>query len=113
MLVAEFVNRSGGKTLTIRKEITLYPPDRITYRYLAGPLPPAGEEITLFDAGDGRTALLYRGEFEVGSPLGYLSGPLYTRRLLDRLAREHLHDIKAAAEARAAGTRKMAEPSRE
>src|SRR3954454_21544073 len=90
VLIVEFVTYSGGKTYTTLEEMTLYPPDRITYRHLTGPLPYVYEEIKLLDAGDRRTALLYTGEFEAKSVRGYLLGPLYIRPLFDRLAREHL-----------------------
>lgn len=106
VLIAEFVTHSGKKVYTTLEEVTLHPPDRITYRHLEGPLPYVWEEIELKDAdmeaGRGKTLLLYSGEFRTKSLLGYLLGPLYIKPLFDRLAREHLQELKEAAESRAA-----------
>ncbi len=101
VLIAEFVTRSGDKTYTTLEEMTLYPPDRITYSHLNGPLPYVWEEIKLRPDGANHTLLLYKGEFRTKSVLGYLLGPLYIRPRFDKLVLEHLGEIKRAAEARA------------
>lgn len=102
VLIVEFITQAGSKTYTTLEEMVLYPPDRITYRHLSGPLPYVREEIRLREQGEKRTLLLYRGVFGTRSPAGYLLGPLYIRPLFDKLAYEHLLEIQAAAEARAA-----------
>ncbi|HET9494620.1 MAG TPA: hypothetical protein VFR15_10345 [Chloroflexia bacterium] len=106
VLLVEFVTHSGNTVYNTLEEMTLHPPDRITYRHLKGPLPHIWEEIELKDVGikQGRrkTLLLYRGEFRTRSLLGYLLGPLYIKPLFDRLATEHLQELKQAAEARGA-----------
>ncbi len=101
-LIVEFVTYSPDKVYTTLEEMTLHPPDRIIYRHLTGPLPFVKEEIRLESLGEHRTALLYRGVFGTKSLLGHVLGPLYIRPRFDRLAREHLQEIKQAAENRAA-----------
>ena len=105
VLIAEFVTHSSKKVYTTLEEMTLHPPNRITYRHLKGPLPYVWEEIKLKDVvddkGKHKTLLLYSGEFRTRSLLGYLLGPLYIRPLFDRLALEHLQELKLAAQARA------------
>lgn len=101
VLIVEFVTRSADKVYTTLEEMTLRPPDRIIYRHLSGPLPYVKEDIRLRPLGAHRTALLYRGVFGTKSLLGYVLGPLYIRPRFDKLAREHLQELKQAAENRA------------
>ena len=61
-LTVEFRTRAGLFTYTTLEEITLYPPDRVTFRHIDGPLHCAFEEFTITDV-DGGTELRYEGEF--------------------------------------------------
>ncbi len=113
LLVAEFITHTDKKTYTTLEEMRLFPPDRIVYRHLTGPLPYVKEEIKLIASGEYETQLLYRGEFRTKSILGYVLGPLYIRPLFDRLAREHLEEIKGASEARASRSKKYPRPEQQ
>lgn len=110
LLLVEFVTHSPDKSYTTLEEMHLYPPNRITYRHLTGPLPYVREEIHLESLNEHRTALLYRGKFGTRSLLGYILGPLYIRPRFDKLAREHLLEIKQAAENRATRSIKYRRP---
>lgn len=98
ILIVEFSTHSPKKTYTTLEEMTLHPPDRITFRHLTGPLPYVWEEMKLEAQRESQTALLYRGEFSTRSPIGFLLAPLYIRPLFDKLALQHLKEIKHAAE---------------
>lgn len=101
-IVAEFHTKAGWRTFVTVEEITLYPPERITFQHLKGPLSYVHEEITL-DEQDTVTVLRYRGEFFVNSwpLLGWFVGRLYVRPLFQRTVGHHLHGIKKALEDRA------------
>ncbi|MDQ6693584.1 MAG: hypothetical protein M3014_04075 [Chloroflexota bacterium] len=101
VLVVEFTTYSGDKSYVTLEEMTLYPPDVITYRHLSGPIPHVWEEIRLERDGKHMCVLLYRGKFRTASLRGLVLSPFYIKPLFDKLAREHLLEIKVAAESRA------------
>lgn len=102
VIVAEFVTKAGKRTVTTLEEVTLYPTDRITYRHLQGPIHYVSEEFT-FNEVDGDMELAYKGEFDLNIPiLGWFIGRFYVKPMFDRLIKEHMEEIKEAAEARAA-----------
>ena len=102
-LVVEFKSRAGPVTYTSIEEVTLYPPERITFRHVSGPLHYAYDEFILEDP-DGRTLLTHRGEI-VWSKVpffGRLGAVLYTRPMFNRVVTRHMEVIKTTSEARAA-----------
>ena len=98
----------GEKERVTVEEVTFYPPDRITYTHVDGPLRAAFEEFLVQPAGNGGTTLRYSGHFEAKVPL---IGPLYVKPIIDRLELEHIEELKGAAEARAARSRKYPRPT--
>ena len=106
-LVVEFRTRAGFFTYTTLEEVTLYPPERIEFRHLAGPLAYAVEEFAFHAVTERRTELTHSGEF-VWSRFpffGRLGGLIYTRPVFERAIAAHMAQIKSAAEARAARSR--------
>ncbi len=96
----EFISPNNGKLLTTLEEVTFYPPDRITFQHLTGPLPYVWEEFRLAPEG-AHTRLSYRGTYRAPyGPLGWLIGPVIIQPIADRLVREHMEEVQHAAEAR-------------
>ena len=101
-LTVEFRTRAGLFTYTTLEEITLHPPDRVTFRHLDGPLHYAFEEFTLTDV-DSDTDLCYEGEF-IWSRIpiiGWIGAMVYTRPLFERAVARHMAHIRETCEARA------------
>lgn len=101
-LTVEFRTRAGLFTYTTLEEITLYPPDRVAFRHIDGPLHYAFEEFMLIDV-DGDTELGYEGEF-IWSRLpiiGWIGAMVYTRPLFERAVARHMAHIRKTCEARA------------
>ena len=101
-LTVEFRTRAGPFIYTTLEEITLHPPDRVTFRHLDGPLHCAFEEFTLADV-DGDTELGYGGRF-IWSRLpviGWIGAMVYTRPLFERAVARHMAHIRETCEARA------------
>ena len=77
------------------------PPERITFRHLAGPVPEAFEEFTLREE-DGETVIEYRGEIGIDFWwLGRLAGRLWVIPQWESKVRPHLEGIREPAEERA------------
>lgn len=106
-LTVEFVTETEVGTYTTVEEVRLYPPKRITFRHMSGPLRYASEEFTLEEVDARCTNLTHSGEFVWRDmPLfGWLGGVLYIRPLFERAMVKHMAQIKQAAEARAARSR--------
>ena len=104
-MIAEFLTPSGGRTYRTVEEVRLYPPERITFRHLEGPLALAEEEFVLAEANDG-TELRYAGEIEYKvhwlPGVGWLIAMFYVRGKYDAVIRNHMEKLRNAAEARAA-----------
>ena len=100
-IIAEFLTPSGKRIYRTVEEVQLYPPDRITYRHLEGPLEYAAEEFNLVQR-DTSTELQYRGEIEYKVPLlagiGWLTALIYVRPKYNAVIRTHMEQLKAAAE---------------
>ncbi|MEE9247328.1 MAG: hypothetical protein V3U79_01350 [Dehalococcoidia bacterium] len=102
-IIAEFYTREGHKTYTTLEEIVLYKPERITYRWLKGPIKYVSEDFRFLETEDGGSVLAYRGEFDMKIPIfGWLIGRFYIKSKFERVVLEHMEEIKSAAEARAA-----------
>lgn len=103
-LVVEFKTKAQFATYTTTEAVTLYPPERIAFRHLSGPLRYAVEEFAFADVDGAQTDLTHSGKFIWSRvPLfGRLGGMIYTRPVFERTLAKHLAHVKAAAEARAA-----------
>ncbi len=102
--LVEFRTKTGPFTYTTLEEVTLYPPERITFKHLEGPLHFSEEEFTFEETRDGQTVMTHNGSFTWKRfPLfGWLGGVIYTRPMYHRVIRKHLDVVKESAEARAA-----------
>ena len=107
-LLVEFISVDGSKEYSTQEEVTFYPPDRVTYKHISGPVRSAYEEFTLRPTENGGVLLLYSGHFEAKLPL---VGPLYVKGIFDKLVLEHMEELKTAAEARAARSRRYPRPA--
>ena len=102
-LVVEFTTDAIYKTYTTVEEVTLYRPDRITFKHLDGPLESCDEVFTFEDLPDGRTLWRHTGSFRLGWPVvGGVVGRNVTKRWFERVMRKHMREMKEAIEARAA-----------
>ena len=104
-IVAEFYTPSGNRIYRTVERVRLYPPERITFAHLEGPLTFSEEEFNLVKQDEG-TELQYNGEIGYkirGLPgVGWLIALLYVKPKYDTVIRKHMRALKSAAEARAA-----------
>ena len=104
-ITAEFVTTSGRRTYRTIEKVHLYPPERITFRHLEGPLAFAEEEFNFLESGDG-TELQYSGGIECRVPwlpgIGWIIAMFYVRPKYNAIIRNHMENTKAVAQARAA-----------
>ena len=102
-LIVEFTTDAIYKTYTTLEEVTLYSPDRITFKHLEGPLESCDEEFRFEELPDGRTKWTHTGSFRLGWPvMGDVVGRNITKRWFERVMRRHMREMKEAIEARAA-----------
>ena len=106
-LTVEFQTKALFATYTTVEVVNLYPPERITFEHLSGPLHYAKEEFRFEDVGKRQTELTHSGEFIWSRfPIfGWFGGIMYTRPVFERTIVKHLEQVKQAAEARAARSR--------
>ena len=111
-LVVEFQTKTMSVTYTTVEEVILYPPERIAFKHLSGPLHYAREEFTFEDVNGAQTDLTHSGEFvwNIIPMFGWLGGIAYVRPIFQRTLTKHMAQVKAAAEARAARSRVFARP---
>ena len=106
-IIAEFLTKSGRRKYRTLEEIHLYPPERITFRHLEGPLNFVEEEFKLTEKDMG-TELQYKGEIEYKVPflpgLGWLIARYYVSPKYNAVICDHTEKLKAAAETHAAGS---------
>ena len=104
-IIAEFFSRSGKRVYRTLEEVRLFPPERITFHHIEGPLVFSQEAFILTEA-DGGTDFSYFGEVECRirfmPGIGWLTAVTYVKPKYNALIRNHMAGIKAAAEARAA-----------
>ena len=104
-IIAEFFTRSGRRTYRTLERVSLYPPRRITFRHLEGPIPFSEEEFLLSEL-EGGTELGYRGEIEYRVPwlpgVGWAIARYYVKPKYDSVIQRHMTAVKEGAEARAA-----------
>ena len=105
--IVEFREKVGPFSYTMLEEVTLYPPQRVAFKGLKGPLHFSEEEFTLDEIADGRTIMTHNGTFILNTrPIfGWLGGVTYVRPMFHSAIRKRLALIKEAAEARAARSR--------
>ena len=113
VLSAEFNSRSGNRMYRTLERVELYPPERITFSHLEGPLTYSEEEFILEEQKNG-TKLQYGGEIECKlrflPVLGWLAALFYVRPKYNALIRNHMEHLKTAAEARAARSHVFRKP---
>lgn len=105
-IVAEFKSRGGFRTYTVVGEITLRPPDRVTFERVSGPLRSATIALTLTKVERG-TRLESRGEFIWANvpAFGWFIGVLFVKSVVDAAVARQMWRIKKVAEDRAKGLR--------
>lgn len=105
-IVAEFKSKGGFRTYTAVGEITLHPPDRVTFKRIEGPLRSANVELAL-EVADRGTKLESSGEFAWASApvFGWLIGVLFVKSVVDAAVARQMWRIKKVAEERARGPR--------
>jgi hypothetical protein len=105
LLLVEFMSSDGNRLYRTLEEVILFPPERITFKHLEGPLHSASEEFRLAQVPDG-TRLSYRGQIECRMPwlpgIGWLAAGFYVRPRYQGVARRHMARLKEAAEGRRA-----------
>ncbi len=111
-IVAEFYTKTRWYTVTTVEEMTLYPPERIAYRWLKGPIKYVVEEFVLREAQNGGSELVHNGEFELKMPvLGWIFGRLWVKPRFEKVVIGHMEEIKEAAEARASRSHVYPQPT--
>ena len=102
--IVEFRTKAGPFTYTTLEEVKLFPPCRITFKHLKGPLHFSEEEFRFEETDDGQTFMTHTGSFiwKRFPFFGWLGGVIYTRPMYHWVIRKHLAVVKDAAEARAA-----------
>ncbi len=102
-LVVEFTTDAIYRTYVTVEEVTLFRPDRITFKHLDGPLESCDEVFTFKELPDGQTLWRHTGSFRLGWPVvGDVVGRNVTKRWFERVMRKHMREMKMAIEARAA-----------
>ncbi len=102
LVVAAHHTRVHFYTARTVEAVGFEPPERVTFRHLAGPVPEAFEEFLLRER-EGGTELEYRGEVGIDFwILGRLAGRFWVRKQWEARVREHLEGLKERAEERAA-----------
>jgi hypothetical protein len=106
MVVARHVSKVAFYTSETVESVRFDAPGRISFRHLRGPVPHAVEAFELADR-NGGTELVYTGELGIDFwVLGKLAGRYWVTPTWLRIAREHLGEVKTAAEARAGARRR-------
>ena len=104
-LTVEFFTMDGKRRYRTVEEVMLFPPERITFRHLEGPLHHSSEEFLLEEVAGG-TRLSYRGDIQCRMAwmpdMGWLVARFYVKPKYDRVIRQHMERLKIAAQARAA-----------
>ena len=95
-VVAAFSMANMLAQVNMVKEVVAMPPDRVSYRHVAGPYVGAVEDLYLHAHRDG-TAVLLDAHFTLAEG----SSAQLQKAAFEHEAQQHLLDIKAAAESRA------------
>ena len=99
--IVHFRTKAGKRTVNTVEEVNLYPPERVTFRHIAGPLDYSYEEFLLTEQGQ-VTEMAYHGEFDYQFPLlGWFISRLYIKPRYERVIKAHMQRLKEIAEQRA------------
>jgi hypothetical protein len=91
--------------------VTFERPTRVTFKLLRGPVPYVEEEF-LLEEGDGETEFTYTGQLGADLwALGRIYGGRIVKPVWEKVVRDSLAQVKAAAEDRAAARGRRAERS--
>ena len=111
--IVAFRSQVSGRTIETVEHVTLYPPERIEYIWLEGPLPAVRESIAVAPAAHGSSRIRYEGRFQpAGNLIQRLAARVVVRRAFDRAVRAHLAEVKRLAEERAARSHVHPRPER-
>ena len=88
--------------------MTLFPPDRIEYEHLDGPVRGLREEIRVDLGVDLGTRLTYAGVYHPTRTWDRLRAMVVVRPAIQRVMRSHFADVRDRAEARASRSRAFA-----
>jgi hypothetical protein len=106
MVVARHVSKVAFYTSETVESVRFEAPGRISFRHLRGPVPHAVEAFELVERNEG-TELVYTGELGIDFwLLGKLTGRYWVTPTWIGIVREHLEDVKTAAETRAGARRR-------
>ena len=109
-LVCDFWTRVSlpagrDRLVRTRERVTLFPPDRIEYEHLDGPVRGLRESITVTTTAGGTARLTYVGTYESSGTFDYLRALWLARPVIHRAMDAHFADIRQRAEARAKRSR--------
>ena len=97
--------------LILLERVRLYPPDRIEYEVLEGPMEHVRETLAFELVDPHRTVVTYRGTVGSDRPVvGSLIARWVAVPAYDRFMRRQLHALRDAAEARADRSRRYRRP---
>ena len=106
MVVARHVTKVAFSTSETVESVRFEAPGRISFRHLRGPVPHAVEAFELAER-NGGTELVYAGELGIDFwVLGKLAGRYWVTPTWLGIVREHLGEVKTAAESRAGARRR-------
>jgi len=101
-----FTTVAGKARFVTQEEVTVYPPNVVTYRHLAGPLDDVYEVFTALSLAATLTCINYMGQYRnrrFDWPLlGGLIHRFHVLPMYDRIIATHLADVKRRAEAASA-----------
>ncbi len=109
-LICDFwtrVSLPGGvdRLVRTRERVMLWPPDRVEYEHLDGPIRGLRESITVAPEGGGGTRMTYLGSYESRGIVDHLRVRLLARPAITRVMQHHFDHVRHRAEARAARSR--------
>ncbi len=93
--------RKGGKKVKTREWVETFEPSEVRFHGVKGPLQLLEDRITLTEE-DGCTRFRYESTIGIcGWWLGWLMSRFYAKRIVERLMRDHVPEMKAMVEERA------------
>jgi len=109
-LVCDFWTRVSlpagrDRLVRTRERVRLFPPDRIEYEHLDGPVRGLRESIAVGTSPSGRARLTYVGTYESSGIFDHLRALLLARPAIHRAMDAHFADVRQRAETRAKRSR--------
>jgi hypothetical protein len=112
MVVARHFSKVAFYTSETVESVRFEAPGHISFRHLRGPVPHAVEAFELAER-NGGTELVYTGELGIDFwALGNLAGRYWVTPTWLGIVRQHLEEVKTAAEARAEARRRRGQRHR-